>query len=536
MIVPHDPQAIRQLYDGLEQGRQMGWLAILMRIPWDAWALPLAFWGVFVLSAYAVMIFLISLTSRQWLVYERMNLPLLQAPLAIEEAYRKHRLKAFSCDPYLVIGVLIPVLLHTLNGLSTIFPSVPAIPTIILAGPYFSPSGLFSAFTKLKIAIYPAFIGFAFLTARQISLSFWFFFLAGGLLVGGLELFGYRIPETALGITFGPTLARPEETQMIGAYGVFFMFLLWLARDHLRTVVLEGLGLKTPDPEIREWLSSRTAFRGLVVSCIFLYGSCIYAGMSYVSAFVFLSVSFMVMMVATRVICQGGIAYFTLTAAPVDGLIAFTGTRFLGGVDGLIAAISQKVLFLDLRESLMPSLVHARRVSGFRSSQRLWTVAMFMTIVCAVAVSLVAMLALCYRYGAQTLDLEWATRTSVNLYEDVQRLIQTSIQPHTPWIKIFSIAGAIVMLVLVVCYHRFYWWPIHPIGYLTAYSSAMRILWFSFFCGWLFNSVCMRYGGIHVFRKLRMFFIGLIIGDFLMGGLWAVVGLVSDTSYRVLPD
>jgi hypothetical protein len=33
-----------------------------------------------------------------------------------------------------------------------------------------------------------------------------------------------------------------------------------------------------------------------------------------------------------------------------------------------------------------------------------------------------------------------------------------------------------------------------------------------------------------------MFFIGLIIGDFLMGGLWAVVGLVSDTSYRVLPD
>jgi hypothetical protein len=59
------------------------------------------------------------------------------------------------------------------------------------------------------------------------------------------------------------------------------------------------------------------------------------------------------------------------------------------------------------------------------------------------------------------------------------------------WVTIFAIAGAIVMMVLVVCYHRFYWWPIHPIGYLTAYSSAMRILWFSFFAGWLFNAfVC----------------------------------------------
>jgi hypothetical protein len=92
------------------------------------------------------------------------------------------------------------------------------------------------------------------------------------------------------------------------------------------------------------------------------------------------------------------------------------------------------------------------------------------------------------------------------------------------------------MLILVVCYHRFYWWPIHPIGYLTAYSSSMRILWFSFFIGWLCNAVCMRYGGVILFKKLRFFFIGLIIGDLLMGGTWAIVGLFSDGSYQVLPN
>ena len=89
---------------------------------------------------------------------------------------------------------------------------------------------------------------------------------------------------------------------------------------------------------------------------------------------------------------------------------------------------------------------------------------------------------------------------------------------------------------LVICYHRVYWWPIHPIGYLTAYSSAMRILWFSFFLGWLFNALCMRYGGVSLFKKLRYFFIGLIIGDFLMGGIWAIIGLWGNASYLVLPD
>jgi hypothetical protein len=88
----------------------------------------------------------------------------------------------------------------------------------------------------------------------------------------------------------------------------------------------------------------------------------------------------------------------------------------------------------------------------------------------------------------------------------------------------------------VICYHRFYWWPIHPIGYLTAYSSAMRILWFSFFIGWLFNALCMRYGGVVLFKKLRNFFVGLIIGDFLMAGSWAIYGLFSYSSYLVLPN
>jgi hypothetical protein len=64
----------------------------------------------------------------------------------------------------------------------------------------------------------------------------------------------------------------------------------------------------------------------------------------------------------------------------------------------------------------------------------------------------------------------------------------------------------------------------------------MRILWFAFFIGWLANALCMRYGGVDLFRRLRFFFVGLIIGDFLMGGIFALIGLFSEASYLVLPD
>nr|WP_326491576.1 DUF6785 family protein [Desulfolithobacter dissulfuricans] len=219
----------------------------------------------------------------------------------------------------------------------------------------------------------------------------------------------------------------------------------------------------------------------------------------------------------------------------MDGLLILFGPGLFGQVGLLVAAVAQKMLFVDLRESLMPSLLHARQVHHTMRNRRLLLAGIGATLLVAVTVSFVAMMALCYRYGIRELQLDWAIRTTTGVYENVVRLNESGQGP-SHWVKVFSLAGALVMLVLVACYHRFYWWPIHPIGYLTAYSSSMRILWFSFFIGWLCNAICMRYGGVLLFRRLRLFFIGLIIGDMLMGGSWAIIGLFTDGGYQVLPD
>ncbi|SDO76044.1 DUF6785 family protein [Desulforhopalus singaporensis] len=534
-LTPSNPEAIMLLYNGLPDGRRREWLEIVTAIPWSAWITPLVFWTFFTLLCYLIMLFLINIISRQWIHNERMNLPLLKVPEAISRAVNDNQAGLFFSNRFLLAGIAVPVFLHLVNGLNLYFPSIPAIPTLFLAGPYFPKQGLLAGFYKLKIYIYPAFIGFAFLTSRQISFSFWFFFLSAGLLYGILGLLGYTIPAAELGITFGPTLARPEEMQMIGAYGVFFLFLVWLARLHLLDVCLQSFFVKKSPPVRSEWFDVRISFWGAIGGMGLLVCWYIYLGMAPVTATLLVGAFFMIMIVATRVICQGGLAYFTLTAAPADGMIALFGTKLFTGASGLLAGMSQKVLFVDLRESLLPTLLHSRHLHRGKRPALLLFGGLALTISASMAASILAMMALCYKYGIRELQLDWATRTTTTVYENIYRLIATQ-SVTGEWVLIFALIGALVMLVLVVCYHRLHWWPIHPIGYLTAYSSAMRILWVSFFIGWACNALCMRYGGIAMFRKLQLFFIGLIIGDFLMGGCWAMVGLFSSESYQVLPD
>jgi len=532
---PQSKEAVISLYNGLSGGRQLGWFDILKQIHWDAWLPPLLTWTIFILLCYFVMVCTVNLLSKQPLYNERMNFPLLRVPFVLEEALDQTGLGRFFSNRFLIAGLMVPVCLHLLNGLGFYNPSIPQIPTLILAGKYFPKVGLLSGFFKLKIYLYPAFIGFAFLTSKQISFSFWFFFIMGTLLFGLLSVLGLNIPAAALGVTFGPTISRPEETQMIGAYIVFFLFLAWLARFHFRDIVLTAIGFKKEDNPESEWLSTRFAFWGFVLGSLAIVIWCHYFGIPFLFSFLIVFAFFMFTLVAMRVICQGGIAYFTLTAAPMDGLMAFFGPKFFTSIGILVAAVIQKVLFVDLRESLMPSLLHARKITDKTSSNRLIFSAITITLIAGVLISFLAMLALSYKFGIRELELDWASRTTVAVYDNVYSLVESPIKPGD-WVLIFTITGAVVMLVLVICYHRFYWWPIHPIGYLTAYSSAMRILWFSFFIGWACNALCMRYGGVRLFKQLRNFFIGLIIGDFFMAGTWAIVGLFKYSSYLALPN
>jgi hypothetical protein len=71
-------------------------------------------------------------------------------------------------------------------------------------------------------------------------------------------------------------------------------------------------------------------------------------------------------------------------------------------------------------------------------------------------------------------------------------------------------------------------WPLHPLGFLLAYSFPMQVLWFSIFIGWLVKVVLLRFGGSALLSRARAFFIGLIIGEAFAATFWLVVSLVMS--------
>jgi hypothetical protein len=64
----------------------------------------------------------------------------------------------------------------------------------------------------------------------------------------------------------------------------------------------------------------------------------------------------------------------------------------------------------------------------------------------------------------------------------------------------------------------------------------MHHLWFCVFLGWLANALVRRYGGLHLFLRFRPFFLGLVLGEFLIAALWlALDALLGITGHNVFP-
>ncbi len=313
------------------------------------------------------MLFLINILSRQWIHNERMNFPLLKVPEMIGQAVSEGNTGSFFLNRFLLAGLCHPGFSPSDQWAKSLL-SIDSINSDSLSGrAIFFPEWLIHRFSKtenLSLSVFYRFCLF------DITANFLFFLV----LLSGRRS-PVRHPQSAglfhpcfeLGVTFGPTLARPEEMQMIGAYGVFFLFLVWLARLHLFDVCKQSLFLSKPSPGRSEWFDVRISFWGAITGFALIIWWYIRLGMAPITAVLIVGAFFMIMLVATRIICQGGLAYFTLTAAPTDGMIALFGTKLFAGVSGLLAGMSQKVLFVDLRESLLPSLLHARQLQQNKS-------------------------------------------------------------------------------------------------------------------------------------------------------------------------
>ena len=84
--------------------------------------------------------------------------------------------------------------------------------------------------------------------------------------------------------------------------------------------------------------------------------------------------------------------------------------------------------------------------------------------------------------------------------------------------------GTGITLLLAALRARFIGFPLHPAAYALNMSFANDFFWGDMFVAWLLKSLILRYGGIKVYRQALPFFLGLILGDFVSGAAWSIVG------------
>jgi hypothetical protein len=134
-----------------------------------------------------------------------------------------------------------------------------------------------------------------------------------------------------------------------------------------------------------------------------------------------------------------------------------------------------------------------------------------------ITVGLASTLRLYYNVGQTTAKIQ-TYRTGVG-WEAFNRLDSWLQNPKGPDALGLSVTGMALMLTLFLggLRDRYFAFPLHPIGYAFATCYAMEYFWFIFFVTWLVKSLIIRYGGVRLYRASLPFFMGLLLGDCLMG-------------------
>jgi hypothetical protein len=94
----------------------------------------------------------------------------------------------------------------------------------------------------------------------------------------------------------------------------------------------------------------------------------------------------------------------------------------------------------------------------------------------------------------------------------------------------FMICGFIIASFLMLFRMRFVWWPLHPAGFAISTSWGMNVTWSCLFVSWLIKWLLLRHGGIGLHRRVAPFFLGLILGEFTVGSLWTLFGILARMS------
>jgi hypothetical protein len=493
------------------------------QIPILSFLLPQLLWGILIAAILGGAFFLAAIFRRQWVHHERLTFPLATIPLELMATPESGRwYNALWRNPVLWAGAAIPLIVYLMAGLHAQFPGVPAIDLQF---------DVHSAFTDrpwdalpvyiTQARVYFAAVGICFFIPSEIAFSMWFFLI----LNGWLRVFFART-------SFDP--GAQEETRSMGVYVAYFAGLLWLARGHLKYVLVSAW--KNSPRADDEPLSYRTMVLGWGVCMAVAWAWLLAVGMSPVIAALLLAVGTMLLTLMARIVAETGLFYVSPIWWADRFFSTLLGAKYLSMKSFYWTQVTSRIFYADLRETLMPFAANSLRMGQEikPADQRgRWVRWLFVALLVSLLVSGAMHHYLSYTYGRTGLTDNWASNViPKGALQDTYRLFHSPAETslHTSWTH-FIVGGFFAAGLMV---GRLMWasWPFHPIGLVLMISGPMQPMWFSIFIGWGIKRLLLRYGGAGAFRRARPFFIGLIVGETLAAGIWMFIGLASNGAVR----
>lgn len=483
------------------------------QIPWDAWAMMLTAWGIFLTFLYGLMFFTALLFRKQWTQREALAFPLVEVPVQMAGAGDTTSNISFWGNRMMWFGLIFAAFWHSFYGMSMIFPDWPVAPVNTTGGLTFIFSEHpFSSIPTINAKVFLGAIGLAYLLTREVSFSFWFFFLmAYGSYAGAVILGQPELLLSKSGIT-----NRPDFIiyQAVGGWGMMALVLFWTAREYLMRLGREAFGKNRGDED--EPFSPRTMVFGFLICFIGLVTWSWFAGINIAVALTFFAIFLLTSLVLTRIVIEGG---FLFPQPPFYALQVMNTTMFGTALDAAnLTKLSflQPMMLVDMRTNVLPAFLHTMKFAEIlgldRKHLRRLLLAVIVALIVTVVVTVLTSLQVLYSQGGLA-GYTWFSKTAAeSTFNSTANIIKTApgIKPaNWGWMLL----GATLVWLMVVGRSRFLWFPFHPLGYLVAPTFPITNLWFPLFLGWLTKTLVMKYGGSNSYVSLRPFMIGLILGN-----------------------
>ena len=510
---------VRDFYNRVQEG---------VPIPYAAWIVPLAGWGIFLFSMMATLIALATLLRYQWAVNERLPFPLAQLQSALIEPPRPGRMLNDLLGSRLFwIGLTAIFLLQSSVALNKYFPKiVPLIPLKFNLGSVMAnePWMYFSGYVK-SATLYFTFIGITYFIQSRLSFSLWCIFLLEQIISVQQKMVQSEIRDEAW------------RDQHLGACVAFLLGILWIGRHHWWRVLRQTVGKAKPGEARGDFGSYRgaviVAAGGLIVMMAWLLFLGVQAWVACgIVAFILLG-----HLITSRVVAETGLP-FARVDVTLPQIYTNLPASLLSARDVFFTGVLTASGPVSTRESLLTFSLHGLQVADGTSpppgQRRGILLLIAWTMILGFVVAAFSSLYCYYTYATpltprvqsvlNPFGLE--SRPKSDVVDPLEKLKdgRFAAKQHGAWTNMGIGLGVTGLLQAAAL--RWSAWPFMPVGYLMAPTWYIQTAWFSILLGWFFKVVIVRYGGASLYVRSKPLFVGIIFGEGLAAGAWLIVTLI----------